>query len=366
MSRAVPWPVFCLAPLPGRRRLGMPSSRGTRKNRESNLRYLTNNMRFLILPWVRVPHLASHILSRIAHRHQSTDWQKRSMDIPSICSKPLSTAPCSGASVIRRPTGFSPARPEGRTRNDRNHDYPELPVKDIYVYPLHQRIFAGGSVPHELSSKRDCQETGPKRKSPIREEEIQGFKYYLILFFKILNPFHNVKTHQNRKLFYDQYLALILLYFFNPVLTSLRGIQQVTSLEKVQKRLGIKKTSLSSLSEASYVFDPKLLQPLLERTGRSGHLPRRMIPKLKKIYQIIKAVYGTLFPALPQILWALCGKMRKPGHQARPADLTSSNRFPTAGPSSLTATAMKRKSSKPSSPRIPSISSMSATQNINS
>lgn len=101
-----------------------------------------------------------------------------------------------------------------------------------------------------MTAQEEQKRSGPKRKPHLREEEVQGFKY-LDVFFKVLNRFHNAKTHQNRKLFYDQYLALILLYFFTPVLTSLRGIQQATSLEKVQKRLGVKKTSLSSLSEAS-------------------------------------------------------------------------------------------------------------------
>ena len=32
------------------------------ETREKNLNYLTNNTRFLILPWVKVPHLASFIL----------------------------------------------------------------------------------------------------------------------------------------------------------------------------------------------------------------------------------------------------------------------------------------------------------------
>ncbi len=36
--------------------------------RKDNLQFLSNNMRFLILPWVRVPHLASHILARVARR----------------------------------------------------------------------------------------------------------------------------------------------------------------------------------------------------------------------------------------------------------------------------------------------------------
>lgn len=42
--------------------------------RKRNLRLITCNTRFLILPWVRVPHLASHILGRMA-RQLSNDWQ---------------------------------------------------------------------------------------------------------------------------------------------------------------------------------------------------------------------------------------------------------------------------------------------------
>ena len=144
---------------------------------------------------------------------------------------------------------------------------------------------------------------GPKRKPPITEEEIHGFKY-LDSFFKTLARFHDVKAHQNRKLYYDQYLALMLLYFFNPILTSLRGIQQATTLEKVQKRLGIKKASLGSLSEASHVFDHKLLEPLLKELADQA-LSQRNDHELKKIHKLIKAVDGTLLPAVPKMLWAL-------------------------------------------------------------
>jgi len=42
--------------------------------RRRNLRFIAYNTRFLILPWVRVPHLASHILGRMAARI-SADWQ---------------------------------------------------------------------------------------------------------------------------------------------------------------------------------------------------------------------------------------------------------------------------------------------------
>jgi len=88
------------------------------------------------------------------------------------------------------------------------------------------------------------------------------------------------------------------------VLTSLRGIQQATTLEKIQKRLGIKQKSLGSLSEASQVFDAELLKPLLKELAEQT-LPREKDPELKQIQQLIKAVDGSLLPALPKMLWAL-------------------------------------------------------------
>jgi hypothetical protein len=55
----------------------------------------------------------------------------------------------------------------------------------------------------------------------------------------------------------------LLFYFINPRLTSLRGLQQTGALDKVHRRLGCGYASLGSLSEASRVFDPRLLRPLL-------------------------------------------------------------------------------------------------------
>jgi hypothetical protein len=43
--------------------------------RRQNIRYVAYQTRFLILPWVRVPHLASHLLGRMA-RQLSSDWQR--------------------------------------------------------------------------------------------------------------------------------------------------------------------------------------------------------------------------------------------------------------------------------------------------
>ena len=68
-------PVACLAWSSAPRHLG---SRGryigwSAQARLQNIRHIAYNTRFLILPWVKVPHLASHILGRVA-RTLSADW----------------------------------------------------------------------------------------------------------------------------------------------------------------------------------------------------------------------------------------------------------------------------------------------------
>ncbi len=45
-------------------------------NREANVNLLTNNTRFLILPWVHIKCLASHVLSKVVRR-LSADWLER-------------------------------------------------------------------------------------------------------------------------------------------------------------------------------------------------------------------------------------------------------------------------------------------------
>src|SRR3982074_2935321 len=64
----------------------------------------------------------------------------------------------------------------------------------------------------------------------------------------------------NRELHFDDYVLLILMYLFNPMIDSMRTLQKVSGLPEVQIRLGIKRFSLGSFSESCRVFDPALLQ----------------------------------------------------------------------------------------------------------
>lgn len=74
----------------------------------------------------------------------------------------------------------------------------------------------------------------------------------------------------NRELHFDDYVLLILLYLFNPLIDSMRTLQKVAELPEVQKRLGIKRFSLGSFSESCRVFEPAMLQKVVEQL--SGEL----------------------------------------------------------------------------------------------
>lgn len=110
----------------------------------------------------------------------------------------------------------------------------------------------------------------------------------------------------NRKLHYDEYAALLLFYFFNATVTSLRDIQRLTEFKKFRRRLGVKRTSLGSLSEASQVFDPELLRGIfqdLAGKAAAADAPRR--PKGFPADLDLIARDGTVFEALPRMVWAL-------------------------------------------------------------
>src|ERR1700732_1812012 len=143
-------------------------------------------------------------------------------------------------------------------------------------------------------------------KPQLNAKDLRGFKY-----FKLLNPLlerlHDVGTQRdragNRQLFFDQYGALLLLYFFNPILTSLRGIQQASTLEKVGQQLGVPRTSLGSLSEAARVFDAAALQEII--TELASRIPHGTTPKEQQALKDLTAVAGSWLPALPKRAGAL-------------------------------------------------------------
>ncbi len=146
-----------------------------------------------------------------------------------------------------------------------------------------------------------------RRRQEVTEDQVVGFKYFKKLA-PILDRLHDDacardRAH-NRQLHFDQYSALILLYMFNPIITSLRGIVQASELKKVQSKLGCARASLGSLSEAARVFDSDLL------LGIIGELSAQVRPlehgrSLHEVQGILTLVDGTLLAALPKLTEAM-------------------------------------------------------------
>ena len=146
-----------------------------------------------------------------------------------------------------------------------------------------------------------------KKRHKLKESELQGFKYFKAIS-GMLETLHNSGCQRdragNRILHMDQYISLLLLHMFNPICTSLRSLQQASELKKVQKKLGVPRASLGSLSEASTVFDSRPMLEIIEQLGEQLK-PIAHHDKLNNLPGILTAVDGTLLKCLPKIAWAL-------------------------------------------------------------
>jgi hypothetical protein len=111
--------------------------------RERNLGLICNNTRFLILPWIRVPHLASHALGACLRR-LPRDWQRRYGTTVALVETFVDTSRFVGT-CYRAANWRRVGKTKGRTRQDR-YSTITVPVKDIWVYPIgrhfRQRLLA--------------------------------------------------------------------------------------------------------------------------------------------------------------------------------------------------------------------------------
>jgi len=101
--------------------------------RSRNLSLATNNMRFLILPWVSVKYLASHILSKVLKRIKD-DWQSK-YGHPLYMLETFVERDRFAGTCYKASNWTCVGETRGRSRNDRSHNI-EVPIKDIYLYPL--------------------------------------------------------------------------------------------------------------------------------------------------------------------------------------------------------------------------------------
>jgi hypothetical protein len=109
----------------------------TVSERQTYLGRIANNSRFLILPWVHVPELASHILGRLARR-VAHDWQTH-YGHPVVLLETFIERERFRGSCYRAANWVHVGQTQGRTRQDRQHRL-QAPVKDVFVYPLERHF----------------------------------------------------------------------------------------------------------------------------------------------------------------------------------------------------------------------------------
>jgi hypothetical protein len=101
--------------------------------RASRLPRVINNSRFLILPWVRLAHLASHVLSQAAERIKR-DWPVHYGVEPALLETVVDRSRYAGT-CYRAANWTSVGMTQGRGRMDHAH-LSQSERKEIFVYPL--------------------------------------------------------------------------------------------------------------------------------------------------------------------------------------------------------------------------------------
>jgi Domain of unknown function (DUF4338) len=104
--------------------------------RKANLDLICGNSRFLIRPDVQVRNLASWLLGAVTRRLPA-DWHARYGYAPVLAETFVEASRFAGTSY-RAANWILAGQTQGRGKLDRHHEH-ALPVKDIYLYPLHRR-----------------------------------------------------------------------------------------------------------------------------------------------------------------------------------------------------------------------------------
>ena len=99
-----------------------------------------------------------------------------------------------------------------------------------------------------------------------------------------------------------------MLHFYNPVLNSLRSLAEATDFASIQEFVGVKHTSLGSMSDsAAKVFDPSYLESILWEAGQQA---QRVCQdkRLDNLPGLPMAVDGSFLRCLPKMVWAVFRK----------------------------------------------------------
>lgn len=158
------------------------------------------------------------------------------------------------------------------------------------------------------SSKTRCDTNEQSAKRGRLPEKIVGAKYVRLLE-KQLTRLRNETAHGNQHLFLDDVFVAYLLAFFNPMIRSLRTIEDLSQTSQAQKHLSIARICKSTLSDFNKLVDPDRLVPMI--AALRGQLSRKRAGQLgvqDDLNELLKrtiAVDGTFLHAVADVAWAV-------------------------------------------------------------
>ena len=143
----------------------------------------------------------------------------------------------------------------------------------------------------------------PKRARPPLLAAVTG-KKHLRAFLKLRQKLRRANPHPNRILFYDDVLTALLLAFFNPVMRSLRMLEDFSTCPLVQDELHVERLCKSTLSDLQRSIDPTLLEPMIQSLqAQLPNLPRTDAA-LGQLLQQMRLVDGSFFKLAADVQWA--------------------------------------------------------------
>jgi hypothetical protein len=145
-------------------------------------------------------------------------------------------------------------------------------------------------------------------------EELFGGKYVRSLQAHLAR-LRAAHAHPNRTLFFDDVAVAYLLAFFSPAIRSLRTIEDFSQTEPMRQQTSVERIPRSTLSDANKVFDPTLLEPIIEDLRARVPDLRRTDAKLGELISRVRAVDSSLFTVAAGVAWAL--KQRRPNGKGR-------------------------------------------------
>jgi Transposase DDE domain len=151
----------------------------------------------------------------------------------------------------------------------------------------------------------------PSEGLPIDDSDLRGLKHLqrlLPLFARLHEVGCQRDSASNRTLHFDQYCTLVMLYLFNPLIDSVRCLQHASGLPRA-KKLGLKRFSLGSFSEAPGVFGADGLKGIIAELAADAR-PLAQNPKLADLKHALTLADGTILEALPRLARAACAETR--------------------------------------------------------